>query len=229
MNIEGDVMKKYWKVFVFACVFIALYFLNRHYGFLNAYISKEGMKNFRTLVNQNYWQSVLIYLLITVVGCVAFALPGVTFAILAGLLFGPWLGSLYCLIATTTGAVLAFIAGRTFLKDALKPLVMKKQLIRRFLFEGSGKNEIIIMLITRTLPIFPFNLQNFAYGITEIGFWKYTILTFIFLMPGVTMFTVGTVGVTDTENRWLYLGITTGLIMFLTVLALILKKKNIKS
>lgn len=229
MFVKGKVMRKYWKLFVFAGVFLSLYFLNKHYEWLNIFISKEGIKAFGKLVNQNYWLSVLIYTLITVVGCVAFALPGVTFAILAGILFGPWLGSLYCLIATTIGAVFAFLAGRYFLKDSLKPFVMKNQAIKKFLFEGSERNEIILLMITRTLPIFPFNLQNFAYGITEIGFWKYTIFTFLFLVPGVTLFTVGTVGVTDSDNRCFYLGITAGLAVFVTFFGLILKKKNIKS
>lgn len=224
----GVVMKKYWKVVVFSSIFLALYFLNKHYDWFHAFTSKEGMKDLGKLVEQNYLLSVLLYILLTIIGCVAFALPGVTFAILAGVLFGPWFGSLYCLIATTIGAVFAFIAGRTFLKDTLKPLVMKNQAIRKFLFEGSERNEIILLMITRTLPIFPFNLQNFAYGITEISLWKYTLFTFLFLMPGVTLFTVGTVGVTDAENRWLYLGITAGLAIFVVILGLILKKKTAK-
>lgn len=219
-------MKKYWKVFVFASIFLALYFLNRHYEWFHIFTSKEGINHFGKLVNQYYWLAVFVYILATIVGCVAFALPGVTFAILAGILFGPWLGSVFCLIATTIGAVLAFIAGRTFLKDALKPLVMKNQSIKKLLFEGSERSEIILLMITRTLPIFPFNLQNFAYGITEISFWKYTIFTFLFLIPGVTMFTVGTAGVTDEDNRWLYLGITAGLAILVTILGLFLKKKS---
>ncbi|MDF2557510.1 MAG: hypothetical protein K0R71_1338 [Bacillales bacterium] len=218
-------MKKYWKVFIFTIVFLSLYLLNRHYEWLNVFLSKDRIQDFEKLVSQYYWRSVLIYILITVVGSVAFALPGVTFAIVAGILFGPWLGSLYCLIATTIGAVFAFIAGRTFLKDSLKPLVMKNQLIKSFLFNGSVQNEIILLFITRTLPIFPYNLQNFAYGISEISLWKYTLFTFVFLIPGVTMFTVGTVGVTDTVNRWSYIGITAGLILVVTLIALILKRK----
>jgi uncharacterized membrane protein YdjX (TVP38/TMEM64 family) len=219
-------MKKYWKVFVFASIFFALYFLNRHYEWVYIFTSKEGINQFGKLVDKYYLLAVFVYILATIVGCVAFALPGVTFAILAGILFGPWLGSLFCLIATTIGAVLAFLAGRTFLKDALKPLVMKNQSIKKLLFEGSERSEIILLMITRTLPIFPFNLQNFAYGITEISFWKYTIFTFLFLIPGVTMFTIGTAGFTDTDNRWLYLGITAGLAIMVSILGFVLKNKS---
>ena len=76
-------------------------------------------------------QAALLYCLVTVVGCVVLALPGVTFAVLAGLLFGPWLGTLLCLLATTVGAIIAFVVGRFFLQDSIRPLVMKNKWIKK--------------------------------------------------------------------------------------------------
>ena len=62
------------------------------------------------------------------------AIPGVTFALFAGLIFGPWLGIFICLIATTIGASLSFIVGRFFLKDTIKPLLEKNKLLKKLLF-----------------------------------------------------------------------------------------------
>jgi uncharacterized membrane protein YdjX (TVP38/TMEM64 family) len=56
-------------------------------------------------------------------------------------------------------------------------------------------------MITRLLPIFPFNLQNFAYGITNISIVKYTIGTFLFMIPGIIIFSIGTEGIINKENR----------------------------
>ncbi len=56
-------------------------------------------------------------------------------------------------------------------------------------------------------PLFPYNLQNFAYGVTDIGFGTYTIGSFLFMLPGTAMYTIGTSGIADAENRMLYLGI----------------------
>ena len=80
-------------------------------------------------------------------------------------------------------------------------------------------------MITRLVPLFPFNLQNFAYGITDIGFWKYTILSFVFMLPGTALFTLGAGGIVNEENRILYaaLALIIGIIIFF--MCIFMKKK----
>ena len=156
------------------------------------------------------------------------ALPGVTFAILAGLLFGPVIGTICCSLATTIGAVLAFIAGRFFLKDSIGPVVAKKRILKKWLFDDTGCNELFVLMITRLVPVFPFNLQNFAYGITDIRFSTYAIGSLIFMLPGTAMYTVGTAGLADKENRLLYIGIAVVLAVVVTIIGIILKKCYLK-
>lgn len=148
--------------------------------------------------------ALFLYIVITIVGCVVLALPGVTFAVIAGVLFGPFMGIAACLTATTLGAMSAFLAGRFFLKDAVKPMLEKNKLLKRLLFSEDGKSDMIVLMITRMVPLFPYNLQNFAYGITDIGFLKYSAFTFIFMLPGVSFFTIGSAGLTAEEGKWKY-------------------------
>ena len=68
--------------------------------------------------------------MVTAVGSVAFALPGISFAILAGLLFGPVLGTICCTVAATLGAVAAFLLGRYFLKDTVGAAARKNPYLR---------------------------------------------------------------------------------------------------
>ena len=180
------------------------------------------------MVQENLLLASLIYIFMTAVGCVMLALPGVTFAILAGLLFGPVLGTVLCSAATTVGAMGAFLAGRFFLKDSVKPMVMKNKYLKKWLFDESGKNEIFVLMVTRLVPLFPYNLQNFAYGITDIGFGTYTLFSLIFMLPGTAMYTVGTAGLVNAENRWLYIGVAVGLAVFVIGLGLIFKKKYVQ-
>ena len=91
------------------------------------------------------------------------------------------MGIFACLTATTLGAMFAFLVGRFFLKESVKPMLEKNRLLKRLLFSEDGKSDMIVLMITRMVPLFPYNLQNFAYGITDIGFWKYSIFTFIFI------------------------------------------------
>ncbi|MFW5646298.1 MAG: TVP38/TMEM64 family protein, partial [Acetivibrio ethanolgignens] len=160
-----------------------------------------------------------------IAGCVVLALPGVTFAIAAGLLFGPLLGTVCCSMATTIGAMMAFAAGRFFLKDSVKPVVIKNRYLKRWLFDESEKNEVFVLMLTRLVPLFPYNLQNFAYGITDIKFSTYSICSLIFMLPGTAMYTVGAAGLTDRENRLLYIGIAAFLAVIVTGLGVFLKKR----
>ena len=179
----------------------------------------------KTMVEENIVAALALYIIITIVGCVVLALPGVTFAVIAGMLFGPIWGSFACLLATTVGAMLAFLVGKFFLKDAVKPMLEKNKLMKKLLFSDDRKSDIIILMITRMVPIFPYNLQNFAYGITDIGFWKYSILTFVFMFPGVSFFTIGAAGLTAGEDKWKYFLIAGVLAVAVTVAGLLIKKK----
>lgn len=178
-----------------------------------------------TLVKENLMMAVLLYTGLTIVGCVVLALPGVSFAIAAGLLFGPFLGTICCSIATTVGAMIAFLVGRFFLKDSVEPMAKKNKYLKKWLFDESGKNDIFILMITRLVPLFPYNLQNFAYGVTDMSFATYSVCSLIFMLPGTAMYTIGTAGLADKENRILYIGIAIALGVLVMGVGAFLKKK----
>lgn len=180
------------------------------------------------MVQDNLALAIGIYMAVTIVGSVVLALPGITFAILAGLLFGPVLGTICCSIGATAGAVLAFVAGRFFLKDSIKPAAMKNKYLKKWLFDESGKNQLFILMITRLVPLFPYNLQNFAYGVTDIGFWTYTAGSFVFMLPGTAMYTIGTAGIADEKNRVLYIGIAVILAAVVLGIGFYFKKRYVE-
>lgn len=210
-------MRKYTKPLIFLLILTLLWILDRIFGWSDL-VSGESLSLLQGIVSENLAAAAALYVLLTIVGCVLLALPGVTFAVLAGLLFGPWLGSALCLLATTLGAVAAFLTSRYFLRDWLKPIVLKNALLRRFLFDEAGRSALLLLLITRLVPLFPYNLQNFAYGITDIPLLPYSLYTFLFMAPGVTLFTVGTVGLTAESGKAGYLLLA--LFLLLTVFLL---------
>lgn len=135
------------------------------------------------------------------------------------------MGIFACLTATTLGAMLAFLVGRFFLKEAVKPMLEKNKLLKKLLFSEDGKSDMIVLMITRMVPVFPYNLQNFAYGITDIGFWKYSIFTFIFMLPGVSFFTIGSAGLTAEGDKWKYFLAAGVLAAAVTAAGLLIQKK----
>ncbi len=218
-------MKRYWKLIVFAALVALVLVLDHIYGWSDYLRGGDGLALLRAAVREDLLRAAALYCVLTVVGCVVLSLPGVTFAVIAGVLFGPWLGTALCLIATTLGAIAAFLAGRFFLKDAIEPLVKKNALLNRLLFEDAGRSDIVLLMITRLVPLFPYNLQNFAYGVTDISLGAYSLYTFLFMIPGVALFTVGSVGLTAGRGRWVYLAAAAGLLVLVVLLAWAVKRR----
>lgn len=219
--------RKTLKVGIFIFIIGLVIFINNKYGFSDYLSNSKNLEFIQDIVKENLLLALGIYIILTIIGCVVLAIPGVTFALFAGVIFGPWLGIFACLIATTLGAAMAFIVGRFFLKDMVKPMLEKNKILKKLLFSEDEKSDLIILMITRMVPIFPYNLQNFAYGITDMPFWKYTIYTFIFMFPGVSFFTIGSAGLTAGENKWMYFFIAGVLAIVVTIVGMLIKKKYI--
>ena len=216
------------KLWIFIGIVIAVLILNYVFGWSEYLADKNNLNFLKDMVEDNLILASVVYTVLTIVGCVVLALPGITFAIVAGLIFGPVLGTILCSVATTLGAMLAFVAGRFFLKDTVKPMAMKNKYLKKWLFDESGQNELFILMITRLVPVFPYNLQNFAYGVTDIKFSTYSIASLLFMLPGTAMYTVGAAGIADRENRSLYIGIAILLAIIVMCVGAYLKKHYVK-
>lgn len=222
-------VRKNSKLIIFCVIIAVILVLNHIFGWSKYLSDSENYRFLSSMISEHFAMAALIYIGLTIVSCVVLALPGITFAIIAGVIFGPWWGTLFCLIATTLGAIIAFLAGRFFLQDSIKPVVEKNAMLKKILFDDAGRSDIVLLAITRLVPIFPYNIQNFAYGITDISLSHYSLYTFIFMIPGVALYTIGTAGLTSEEDRWLYLGIAALLLVFVLFLGWYVKKRYLGS
>lgn len=217
---------KYIKLIIFIALVIIILILNHNY---KLYEKINNLDNFKFMINENIIKASIIYIIITAIGSSVLALPGVTFALFSGILFGPILGIILCSISATMSASISFIISRFFLKDSVKPLIEKNKYLNKILFEDGNKNAIMLLMITRLVPLFPYNIQNFAYGITDISFTLYTIYTFIFMLPGISLFTIASAGIISKENRILYFLISGVIFVFVLTISIYLKKKYINN
>jgi hypothetical protein len=87
-----------------------------------------------------------------------------------------------------------------------------------------------IVMLTRLVPIFPFNLQNYAYGITRIGFWPYLITSSICILPGSAAFTFAggalSDGRGDIRRTLTYLGIAGVLLALISLIPRWIQRRN---
>jgi uncharacterized membrane protein YdjX (TVP38/TMEM64 family)/Fe-S oxidoreductase len=129
----------------------------------------------------------LIYMLVYTIAPSLF-LPGLPLTIAGGILFGPFWGVVYAITSATVGACLAFLISRYIARD----WVEKKLKSPRWkqLDQGVEKHGWKIVAFTRLIPIFPFNLLNYAFGLTKINFLPYAAATFICMLPACIAFIV---------------------------------------
>lgn len=218
-------MPKTARLWLFVAIVVLAVALNAVFGWSDALAEGQMLVNLQALVAEHPLQASLAYVALSLVGCVALAVPGVVFALVAGTVFGAFWGTLLCWVSVSVGACLAFVAGRYFLKDALKPRLARSAALNRLLFEGARSSDIYLLAVTRLVPLFPYNLQNFAYGITDIGFAPYAVYSALFMLPGTAVYTVAAAGLVDPANRLACFGIA-GALLVATLLAASLLKRS---
>lgn len=141
----------------------------------------------------------LIFITLFNIGTLLFV-PGSVLTIKSGVLFGTVWGSVYVLIAAFLGAMLTFGLGRYCCRDWV---YRKIQAHPRFkLMDAAIAHDgWKIVLLTRLSPVFPFNLTNYAFGLTQISLKDY-LLGSLGILPGTVMYTymgavVGELGMSE--------------------------------
>lgn len=122
----------------------------------------------------------LIFMLIYAIGAVLF-LPGSVLTLAGGALFGPVLGTFYNLTGATIGATLAFLIARYLAADSVEQKTAGRL---KQLKQGVENEGWRFIAFVRLVPLFPFNLLNYALGLTRIKLSHYIITSYICMLPG---------------------------------------------
>jgi uncharacterized membrane protein YdjX (TVP38/TMEM64 family) len=131
------------------------------------------------------WLAPLVFIAAYSVATVFF-LPGVLFTLAGGVLFGPWFGTLYSLTGATIGASLAFLVARYLARDWVAQRAGRRL---RQLIDGVDAEGWRFVAFVRLVPLFPFNLLNYALGLTRIPLTHYVLTSFLFMAPGGAAYT----------------------------------------
>jgi uncharacterized membrane protein YdjX (TVP38/TMEM64 family) len=128
----------------------------------------------------------LVFILLWIAACVFF-LPGLPMTIVGGLVFGPIYGTAYSIVGSTLGASVAFLVGRYAARDMVEGLIEKNKALQK-IDNGVERQGWRMLMITRLVPIFPFNAQNYVYGLTKISLPTYMLVSFICMLPACLAF-----------------------------------------
>lgn len=162
----------------------------------------------------------VVYMVIYAVA-VVLAIPGSVITVMAGVLFGSVLGIAVVSVGSTTGASLAFLIARHIARDSVAQRFANNEKFVH-LDQLTKKHGAIIVAITRLIPIFPFNLLNYGFGLTQVPFRTYVLWSWICMLPGTLLFVVGadavTSGIAQGKIPWVLIIVfaaTVALIVFL--------------
>lgn len=164
---------------------------------------------------------IIIYTIVTL-SCVS----PVPVAIVGGIIFGGLFGVLYTIIGAGIGLSLAFLIARYVARDFIEKKFGKSEIFKKV--ENGVKNDgWFILAVTRFLPIFPFGLQNYLYGLTSIKFGLYSILSILFILPGTTAFILlgGAVASGDIQKAIKVSIVASLILFFMSIVARVIKKK----
>jgi uncharacterized membrane protein YdjX (TVP38/TMEM64 family) len=128
--------------------------------------------------------AVLFFLLF--VGVTALSLPvAAPMSLVAGALFGRWLGTGIVSVAATLGATGAFLASRYLFRDWVRGRLSDR--LKR-IDVGVERDGAYYLLSLRLVPLFPFWMINLAMGLTTMRVLPYMLVSWIGMLPGTFLY-----------------------------------------
>jgi len=192
------------------------------------YVSLKNVGILTDYINSFGLFSSIIFICLYVMATVLF-IPGIPLTVLAGIVFGPVYGTIWVSIASTIGASLAFLISRYTGREMVLRHFSDRDLFKR-LEDGVKDQGWKMVAITRLVPLFPFNAQNYLYGLTAVPFGTYVLVSWICMLPATFayVFLAGSIvaGEGDAVKTITYIGIGIALIIALSIVGKVLAKKQ---
>jgi uncharacterized membrane protein YdjX (TVP38/TMEM64 family) len=171
------------KFIVLIAFLVAVFFSIKFFG-LQDYLDQESLRGW---IDGFGVLGPVVYILLYSV-TPSLLLPGLPMTVLGGILFGPFWGVVYASVGGTAGAAIAFLVarymGREWVEGRIKSTRFKD------LDKEVERQGWKIVAFTRLIPLFPFNLLNYAFGLTRIRFSHYFLASYVFMLPGVTAYVI---------------------------------------
>ncbi len=176
-------MAKLIKAIVIVAVLAAAFFglratglfeLMKDYDAFKAFIESYGVLGYAIYV--------LIYVVIAV-----FSIPATIPTLVAGIVFGSVRGGIISLIGATIGATVAFLIARYIARDLIVGKFGENPIFKK-IEAGVEKNGRDFLILTRLVPVFPYNVQNYAYGLTNINVVTFSVISLITMAPGAFIY-----------------------------------------
>ena len=148
--------------------------------------------------------------------------PVTVLALAGGLLFGLWAGSIYTFLGAMINCTVMFWLARTVGYEKVKALVESRlsEKWQNRLNAAAGREGFLLLIILRLIPAVPYNLINYAFGLTRMSYGAYLLASALGIIPGTFVFiNIGDKAMDVTSpSFWVAIGLLVLLLAVTTVL-----------
>jgi uncharacterized membrane protein YdjX (TVP38/TMEM64 family) len=128
----------------------------------------------------------ILFVALYIAACVLL-LPGSVLTLGAGVVFGLVQGFIAVSVGATLGATCAFLVGRYLARDWVAAKIAGNEKFRA-VDDAVAREGWKIVFLTRLSPVFPFNILNYAFGLTKVGLKDFFLASWIGMIPGTIMY-----------------------------------------
>jgi uncharacterized membrane protein YdjX (TVP38/TMEM64 family) len=193
---------------------------------LARYATRENIEKLSALVQSTGAWGPAVYILFCIVASVLFC-PGTPLVLLA-VPFGALYGTIYAEIGLTLGSAASFLFARYTLRSFVEDYSKRNPMFRK-IDDGVRREGWRMVVFTRCVPVFPYSVQNFAYGLTGIPLWIFVVVSAICMLPPIAayVFAGGALisGQGDAKKTLVYLTIGGVLFVLISFLPRLIRKR----
>lgn len=152
--------------------------------FIMVYFTPEKL---RALISSYGEKGPIIYIFLWAILPIGF-FPVPVLALAGGIGFGFVNGTIYTLIGAMLNIGLMFLSSRFIAKEMVRKFALKKFPKIEKLLAMESKKLYLTLFISRLIPLIPYNIINYGFGLTDISFIKYMIISVVGIIPGTLVF-----------------------------------------
>ena len=206
-------------IILLTALFISLYFIFKDkFDLLN---TKEGLENFINDVQNTGFLGGIILVVIQILQVVVAFIPGEFVELASGIMFGPVLGLVLCLIGLNIGTIIIFglvkLLGKPFVDENVSDHNQK------FLFLNNSNRTLIILFFIFLIPGIPKDILIYLVPLTKVKMWQFLIVSSVARIPSILTSTIA--GTSIINGDYLVAGIIMGISLILAIIGLIFNKQ----
>ena len=156
---------------------------------IGRYFSKENYEQLRALVAENYLLGTVVFILVCAVQVVIAFIPGEIVEVAAGVMFGTFIGTIWCIVGVTLGSITAILLTRNFGRKFVESLYPREKIDSLPILRDPKKRNAMVFILF-FIPGTPKDLLTYVVGLTEMSIPMYLILATVARIPSILMSTV---------------------------------------